>query len=164
MDDIRGGVEGAWTSILSTLERIIVPDWNDVMGWLPVLTVLGLVGPILTLLMLLWLHHLLTRPRFRVRTAEPEPIAAERDEDGYFVVPANVPYCPRDGLIYPATATRCDVCRQELVVRCPVDSTTRTAREQVCRACGTRYVLGAGTSALTVRRSGGPPEGGAAVA
>jgi hypothetical protein len=164
VDEISRAVGGAWSSFLSVLEKIIVPDWNDVMGWLPVLTVIGLVGPILTLLFLGWLIHFFRRPRFHVRTAEPAPVAAQRDENGYFVVAANVPYCPRDGLIYPPTATRCSVCRQELVVRCPVDDTTRVAAEQVCRACGTRYVLGAASTALTVQRSGGPPEGGAAVA
>jgi len=49
-------------------------------------------------------------------------------------------------------------------VRCPIDQTTRPASQELCRVCGTRYVLGASRTGLTVRRSGRPPEGGAAVA
>lgn len=164
MRNIGNAVEGAWHEILGVLEKIIIPNWNDVIGWLPILVVIGLVGPILTLVFLLWAWDFMKRDRPRVRYAEPEPLVAERNADGYFVVAANVPYCPRDGMIYPPGAVVCRLCRRELVVRCPVDDTTRTAREELCRACGTRYVLGAGTKALTVRRRRGPPEGGAAVA
>jgi hypothetical protein len=164
VQEIFRAVEGAWDSILQLLSKIIIPDWNDVIGWLPLLVLLGLVGPILSLLMLAWLYHFITRPRFHVRVDDPEPVQAERGPDGYFTVPPNVPYCPREGLIYPARARRCSSCRQELVVRCPVDSTVRIAGEETCRSCGTKYVLGAGRASLVVRRTSEPPEGGAAVA
>ena len=80
------------------------------------------------------------------------------------MVPANVPYCSTDALLYPARARRCEVCGQELTVRCPVDDTLRPAGDPLCRTCGTKFVLGAASTALTVRRPAGPPEGGAAVA
>jgi hypothetical protein len=154
-----------WTAILNFLQQIIVPDWNDWIGALPILVVLGLLGPILTLLFLLWLHHMIfVRRRGRVRYDDPAPVQAERDESGFFVIPPNVPFCAREGLLYAPTATRCDSCRDELVVRCPVDSTTRPATLQTCRACGTKYVLGATANALAVQRRSGPPEGGAAIA
>ena len=60
--------------------------------------------------------------------------------------------------------TRCRECRQELTVRCPTDGTLRSASEQTCSACGTRYVLGAVETAVAVQRRSGPPAGGAAVA
>ena len=164
MGDIGSGLERAWDGFLDFLARIIIPNWGDVINVLPILVVLGLLGPALTLLGLLWVHYLFTRKRGRVRVADPEPVPAERDREGFLIVPPNTPFCPRDGLLYPTNATRCDVCREELVVRCPVDGTPRTAREQLCRACGTKYVLGATNTAITVRRSSGPPEGGAAVA
>jgi hypothetical protein len=162
--DVATWADRTWTDFLGLLQKIIIPDWSDVINALPILFVLGLLGPILTLLGLLWLRYRFTRRTGRVRLADPAPVPAERDEDGYLIVPPSTPFCARDGLLYPPNATRCESCREELVVRCPVDSTTRTARQQVCRACGTRYVLGASTTAVAVRRSGGPPEGGAAVA
>jgi hypothetical protein len=158
-------VERAWTGVLGFLEKIIVPDWSDWIAALPILTVLGLLGPILTLVFLLWVHHMLfVRRRGRVRYDDPTPVQAERDASGFFVIPPNVPFCAREGLLYPPKATRCDSCRDELLVRCPVDSTTRPATVDTCRACGTKYVLGATSSALAVQRPSGPPEGGAAIA
>lgn len=164
MGDVASWADRTWTDFLGLLQKIIIPDWSDVINALPILFVLGVLGPVLTLLALLWVHYLFTRRTGRVRLADQAPVPAERDEDGYAVIPPNTPFCAREGLLYPPNATRCESCRDELVVRCPVDSTTRTARQQVCRACGTRYVLGASTTAVAVRRPGGPPEGGAAVA
>jgi hypothetical protein len=163
--DITRAIEGAWDQLLDLLAKIIIPDWNDVIGWLPTLMVIGVLGPILTLLFFYWAWVYMHNERPRIRYVEPEPVQAERNADGYFIVAANVPYCPRDGLIYPPQAVDCDVCRGELVVRCPVDETVRPAREEICRACGTRYVLGAVKTPLAVqRRRAGPPEGGAAAA
>ena len=165
MSGIAQSADRAWTGFLGFLERIIVPDWSDWIAALPILVLLGLLGPILTLVFLLWLHHMIfVRRRGRVRYDDPVPVQAERDESGFFVIPANVPFCAREGLLYPATATRCDSCRDVLVVRCPVDSTTRAATVQTCRACGTKYVLGATANALAVQRRSGPPVGGAAIA
>ena len=154
----------AWDQILQFLEKIIVPDWSALVALAPLFGVLLLLGPVLSLLALAWLHHRLTRRAGRVRIADAEPQRAAVDEHGDLVVAANTPFCPRDRLIYPASATTCDACGDELTVRCPIDSTTRTASQQLCRACGTKYVLGAANSALTVRRRGRPPKGGAAVA
>ena len=150
--------------LLSLLEQLIIPDWGDLVGLLPLALMFGLIGPILSLLALAWLHHRVTRRKGRVRIADPEPVAAERDASGEVLVSPNVPFCPRHGLIYPPHATECAVDREELMVRCPVDETLRSARQQVCRACGTKYVLGASQSPVTVRRIGRPPEGGAAIA
>lgn len=151
-------------AILDALSIVIIPDWNILIALLPVALLLGLLGPILTLLALGWFIHLARRKTGRARIAEAGPVPYSLDAAGMPLVPANRPYCPRDRLLYPGGATVCIVCRDELTVRCPVDDTTRTARQQLCRACGTRYVLGASETAITVQRRGGPPEGGAAVA
>jgi hypothetical protein len=45
-----------------------------------------------------------------------------------------------------------------------VDGTVREAAIQVCAACGTRFILGAGTLPTLVKRTNRPPTGGAAVA
>ncbi|HEX5466328.1 MAG TPA: hypothetical protein VFW92_06600 [Candidatus Limnocylindrales bacterium] len=161
---IQAGVGGAWDQILTILQNIIVPDWNDWIAMLPIAVIVGVLGPILTLIALGWFHHLMTRRRGRVRLAEPAPRPAPLGPDGSPQVPANVPYCSTDGLLYPARARSCEVCGQELSVRCPVDDTLRPASDPLCRTCGTKYVLGAAATALTVRRPSGPPEGGAAVA
>lgn len=164
MADISRALENAWHELLAVLEKIIIPDWNDVIGWLPILLVIGLIGPVLTLLVLYWAWVHLRRDRPRIAYGEAAAHPAMRNEEGFLVVPANVPYCPRDGLIHPPGAVDCERCHRELIVRCPVDETTRTARTDLCRACGTRYVLGATRSAVTVRRRREPPEGGAALA
>ena len=54
--------------------------------------------------------------------------------------------------------------RADLSVACPVDGTVRAASIQTCPACGTRFVLGAGSSPTLVTGRSGPPEGGAAIA
>ena len=153
-----------WGDFLRLMEQLIIPDWGNLVGLLPLLLIAGVLGPILTLLMLGWVVHWFRRRRGRVRIADVEPFEAPRDASGEVLVGPNTPFCARHGLIHPPQATTCVVDHEELTVRCPVDDTLRPATQQVCRACGTRYVLGATQSPITVRRTGRPPEGGAAVA
>jgi hypothetical protein len=131
---------------------------------LPLFLVLGVVGPLLTLIVVMWLWHLLTRQRARVRVGLPEPTAAGLDGEGQPVFPANVPYCPEHALIHPPDRVTCQVDRADLAIRCPVDGTVRAASIQTCTACGTRFILGKGRTPLLVERSSRPPDGGAAVA
>jgi hypothetical protein len=161
---IQSAVEGAWNQVLNVLQAIIVPSRNDWIAKLPNAVIVRVMGPIFTLIAHGWAHHLVTRRRGRVRLAELAPSPVPRDAQGEPMVPANVPYCSRDGLLYPATARTCESCGDELTVRCPVDDTLRAASDPLCRSCGTKYVLGAASTALTVRRPAGPPEGGAAIA
>jgi hypothetical protein len=153
-----------WSQFLDWLDNIIIPNWSELIGLLPILLVLGVLGPALSLIALLHLHHRFTRKRGRIRVAEAFAEAAPRDEAGQPVFAPNVPFCAEHALVYPGQSRTCDVDGAELSVRCPVDSTTRRAGDQVCRSCGTKYVLAAGQSPLVVRRNGRPPEGGAAVA
>ena len=149
-------------AILGALEVVILPDWNFLISLIPAALVLGVLGPILTLLVLGWVVHLARRRRGRARFEDPQPRPVELDQAGEPVIPPNEPYCPRDWLVYPAGTTRCPDHREDLLVRCPIDSTTRPASQQLCRACGTKYVLGA--RAIAIQRPPGPPEGGAAAA
>jgi hypothetical protein len=165
VDDLKTGLEGLFQTFIDLTSKLVLPDWNDVVTLLlPLALLLGLVAPILTILVLYWAYQTAKRPRFRARATEVAPVAVSRDEAGEAIVPANVPYCSRDGLLFPPRTARCTSCREELTVRCPVDGTLRTASLETCSACGTRYVLGAADTALTVRRMAGPPDGGAAVA
>lgn len=153
-----------WTQFLDLLTKAIVPDWSGLIALLPFLVLVGVLGPILNLLVLAWLYHAFTKRRARVRVSEAEATVAPRDADGAPVYPVNTPYCPTHALIYPASRTRCEIDGLDLAVRCPVDGTLRDASAQVCEACGTRFVLGAVSTSELVRRTAGPPEGGAAIA
>jgi hypothetical protein len=153
-----------WSAFLSWLSTILIPDWNGLIALLPILVILGVTGPGLTLLFLYWFYHRVTRRRGKVRHAEREPVAAPISADGTPTYPPNAPYCPTHRLVYPATARTCAVDGEELLVRCPIDETARPASQQLCRVCGTRYQLGASLSPVVVSRRGRPPEGGAAVA
>ncbi len=154
---------GLWTQFLQFLSKVIIPDWGTIIAVLPILLVIGVVGPILTLVVLGWGVEAVRRRRGRVRLATIEIRPVERDALGMPVVPANVPYCPHDALAFAPRDTRCSACGRDLEVRCPVDGTVRPAARQVCSACGTRYVLGE-LPALVAAAHGGPPPGGAAAA
>jgi hypothetical protein len=153
-----------WTAFLEWLSTILIPDWNGLFALLPILLILGVTGPILTFLALYWLYHRFTDRRGRVRRSEREPVPAPVGDDGLPAYPANAPYCPTHQLLYPPTTHHCEIDREPLLVRCPIDETTRPAGQQLCRVCGTRYQLGASLAPVVVRRTGQPPEGGAAVA
>lgn len=153
-----------WTFVLDQLTKVLVPDWSGLIELLPFLLLVGLIGPILTLLVLAWAWHWLTARRARVKVAEPEPRLAALDAGGQPVFPVNTPYCAEHRLVFPPSAVRCSVDGADLEVRCPVDHTVRDAAIQTCAACGTRYVLGAGGDSALVRRTAGPPPGGAAIA
>lgn len=153
-----------WSAFLEWLTTLLVPDWGALIGLLPLLIILGLMGPILTLVALMWLWHLLHRRRGRVRYEEVQPSPAPRGEDGRPSFAPNVPYCEQHALLVPARARTCPVDGAQLQVSCPVDGTVRAADIQTCPACGTRFVLGSTAPALLVASPSGPPEGGAAAA
>jgi len=153
-----------WTASLNWLTTVIVPNWTQLVGMLPFFLLIGVVGPLLSLMMLLWVWYFLKRRRAHVSLSEPDAVAAVRDANGLPLFPPNAPYCLEHAVVYPPSRTACEVDGANLVVRCPVDGTVRPATQQTCSACGTRFVLGAGSPAALVRRPGRPPEGGAAAA
>jgi hypothetical protein len=153
-----------WTAFLDWLATILIPDWNGLIQLLPLLLILGLIGPILSLLALYWLYVRATTRGGKVRIEEPQPEAAPLNADGTPAFPANVPYCISHALIYPQTRRECEIDGEELQVRCPVDDTVRVAGQQLCRTCGTRYQLGASLAPVVIRSHGRPPAGGAAIA
>ena len=153
-----------WTSFLDWLTTVLVPSWGELIDLLPYVLIVGVIGPLLSIVALLWVWYLLHRTRGHVRRQEVQAGAASRDADGVALFAPNVPYCEAHALIYPPRATQCEIDRADLEVICPVDGTVRAAGIQVCPGCGTRFVLGATSSPLVVVTQGGPPEGGAAVA
>lgn len=150
--------------LLELLEALLIPDWTNLIAFVPWLLMFGLVGPLLSLLVLYWLYVAIKAPRGRVRIDDPQPQPAALAADGTPAYPPSTPYCPTHQLVYPPSARECHIDGQELLVRCPVDEMVRVAGQQVCRSCGTRYELGASLSPVVVKRHGRPPEGGSAVA
>jgi hypothetical protein len=153
-----------WTAFLEWLTTVLVPAWSELIALLPYVIIGGLVGPILTIIVLMWAWYLLHRQRGRVHRSEQQPVAAPRGADGLAAFPVNVPYCEQHGLVFPPRATACTVDGAALSVTCPVDGTVRDAEIATCAGCGTTFKLGAATGPLTVVAPEGPPEGGRAIA
>jgi hypothetical protein len=154
-----------WTQFLTWLSTVIVPNWTELVSMLALFALVGIVGPILTIVALMWGYYLVFQRRpGRVRVAEPDAVPAPRGADGAAMFPPNVPFCEAHAVLYPPSRTTCEVDGTNLSVICPVDGSARPAADRTCPACGTKYVLGAGRAPTLVVRRQGPPEGGAAVA
>ena len=148
-----------WQRILEFLQIVVIPDWNELIALLPYFLLLGVVGPILSLLVLAWIIYVLRKPRSRVRL-DVAPVRAQI-VNGLPDYPSGEPYCPVDQLIYPFGTLTCDRCRRDLLVRCPKCSTGRLAHIAACGNCG--LVLRIENRARALQPVG-PPPGGAAAA
>ncbi|HSM33864.1 MAG TPA: hypothetical protein VK987_07215 [Anaerolineae bacterium] len=153
-----------WTSFLDWLATVLVPAWGELISLLPVVLVGSLVGPFVTIIVAMWVWHLVKRRRGRLVRGEAQPAAAALDTAGQPDFPPNVPYCERHALVFSPRARRCTIDGDPLHVTCPVDRTVRNAEIDTCSACGTRFTLGATSGSGVVLLSDGPPEGGAAIA
>ena len=160
MSDLLNQLNNVWNQILDVTSMFIIPDWGSVIGLLPVLLFVGVVGPLLTLSVVAWFVFLVRAPRAKV-TIEEGPCAAAIGSDGQPEYPAGLPHCPRDRLVFPSGTTRCSECRNALTVTCPMCGLGREAAVSTCGNCG--LVLKVETRAR-VMRPAGPPPGGAAVA
>ena len=150
-----------WTSILEVTSAFVMPDWGVVIGWLPVIILLGVVMPFLTFLALGSLIYVARKPRTKV-VFEEGPRVAEIGPGGEPVFPVGLPHCRRDGLVYPSGTVVCERCRDELAVICPLCGLGRAAIIDTCTNCG--LVLKVKTRAIAVRSTPGPKPGGAAAA
>jgi len=147
--------------VINALNPILIPDWTALVNLLPILLVIGVVGPVISLIALGWTIYILGKPRTRLKYVEPEPHPA-RIVDGEPDYPAGEPYCPADRLVYPFGATRCQVDGRDLAVICPKCRTGRAAFVETCGTCG--LVLKINQAAPAALRPAGPPPGGAAAA
>ena len=86
-----------WSAFLEWLNTVLVPNWGELIALLPYVLVGMVVGPILTLIVLMWAWHLLRRRRGRVRRVEVQPVSVPRGADGLPAFPVNVPYCVEHG-------------------------------------------------------------------
>lgn len=148
-----------WSGFLEFSTQIVTPDWGALIGIIPILLLIGVVGPIVTLLALFWLRYGVARPRRHALFADTRR-PAEVDEDGYPVYPAGEPYSPSEAMIYEPGATR-SASGEDLVVACPKCGLVRAAVRDTCGNCGLSFHL------KPVTRSSGAasrPSGGAAAA
>ena len=152
-------LEQIWNGVLGLLAVFVTPDWKDPISWLPDLLLVGVVGPLLTLLVLGWLRYGVLRPRPKTAYADPRRPAA-LDANGQPTYPTGEPYSPREQMIYEPGATRSSS-GDELVVACPKCGLVRSAAMDTCGNCGLTFSLKPTTRSL---RPAGPPPGGAAAA
>ena len=148
-----------WTGFLQFTAQFVTPDWGALVGIIPGLLVVAVVGPLLTLLVLAWLRYGALRPRHRVSFADARRMA-ELDADGRPVYPVGEPYSPSERMVYEPGAT-ISVSGEPLMVACPKCGLVRSAARDTCGNCGLSFTL------KPVTRSGGTasrPSGGAAAA
>ena len=147
-----------WTQLVNASSALVTPAWGELINLLPILLLLLVVGPILTILALAWLRYGIKRPRLHVAFADARR-AAPLDGAGEPVYPAGEPYSPRERVIYEPGTTRSPA-GEPLVVACPKCSLVRPAVEDTCGNCGLSFTLKPTTRSL--RPAGPPPDGAAA--
>ena len=151
-----------WNTILETMALFVIPDWNAIIGLLPILIFLGVVGPLITFMMLGIVVYQVRKPRTKGVVLEEGPTVAQIGGDGQPIFPPGLPHCRRDALIYPSGTVRCERCHDELAVICPMCGLGRSALIDTCTNCG--LVLKVNPRAVAVRTTSGPRPGGAAAA
>lgn len=148
-----------WNGLIEFSAQFITPDWGRLIGLIPILLLIGVVGPILTILALAWVRYGALRPRRRLQFADSRR-PAQLDGAGNPVFPAGEPYSPSERMIYEPGATR-SASGSQLVVACPKCGLVRSAERDTCGNCGLSFTL------KPVTRSSGAasrPSGGAAAA
>ena len=100
---------------------------------------MGLVG-----LYLLWLvigYLRVSQVGIQAESATLPAVQLPRAQDGGIEVPRGVPYCPNDGLRYPAGARFCTQCEADLLASCANCGATIRAADESCYRCGTHATL-----------------------
>ena len=156
---ITDQINQVWTGILQFSTQFVTPDWGKLIGIIPGLLLLAVVGPILTILALAWLRYGIVRPRRKVSFADLRR-PAQLDAAGSPVYPAGEPYSPAEQMIYEPGATL-SASGEPLMVACPKCGLLRGAVRDTCGNCGLSFTI------KPVTRSSGAasrPSGGAAAA
>ena len=151
-----------WSDFLGFISTLVIPDWASLIALLPLFVLVGVVGPLLSLAVLGLARLLVTKPRVKVRYDGGHAGRAARPL-GDRSSRAGEPYCPRDGLIYPSGATRCDRDKTSSLAALPeVRGRPRGRASTTCGNCG--LVARVKRGRARHRPTDGPPPGGAAVA
>jgi hypothetical protein len=155
-------IQQLWEGFIDLTGQVLLPDWAWIINTaLPILLLLLLIGPIVSLLVLGWMAYAVRAPRVKRSYHEPQPVKAPLGEDGKPVFPTGEPFCYRDGLIYPANARRCEQCGEDLSVFCPKCRVGRPVGVSACGNCGLELRLRQQPNTV---QPFGPPPGGAAAA
>lgn len=64
-----------WSGLLEFVSRLVSPDWGALIGLLPLFVLVGVIGPLLSLIALRWVWYFLIKPRTRLRILEGTPAA-----------------------------------------------------------------------------------------
>ena len=94
-----------WTDLLAFSATFVTPEWGELIGLLPIFVLIGVVGPIITVLVLAWAHYGFYRPRAKRMFAETRRPAL-LDAEGRPIYPIGEPYSPSEGFIYEPGAIR----------------------------------------------------------
>ncbi len=148
-----------WTSFIEFTSQFVIPDWGELIGLLPVFLIIGVVGPLLTIIILFWIRYWILKPRVSAGYADTRRLAAIGD-DGQPVFPAGEPYSLSERMIYESGATRSES-GDELLVACPKCGLVRSAAIDTCGNCGLSFTITPPTR--TIRPAAPPPGGRAAV-
>jgi hypothetical protein len=149
-----------WTGLIQFTAQFVTPDWGSLIGIIPGLLLIAVVGPLLTLLALAWLRYGVLRPRRKGAAVAESRRPAQLDADGSPVYPAGEPYSPAERMIYEPGATL-SASGEPLMVACPKCGLVRSAARDTCGNCGLSFTI------KPVTRSSGAasrPSGGAAAA
>ncbi len=148
-----------WTGFIQFSAQFVTPDWGKLIPMIPIILLIAVVGPILTILALAWLRYGALRPRRKAAFADPRR-PAPLDDAGNAVYPTGEPYSPAERMIYEPGAT-ISASGAALVVACPKCGLVRNAVRDTCGNCGLSFTI------KPVIRSSGTasrPSGGAAAA
>jgi hypothetical protein len=154
-------ISNLWTQALGLIAKVVSPDWGSLVGLLPLFLLIGVIGPLVTILALLWMYYFVRRPRTRlsfVGGPRPALLAA----DGLPIFPTGEPYDVRTGLIYPPGTSENDA-GELLSVTCPMCGIARFADVITCHNCGLVLKVDRRVVVRTLQPAG-PPPGGAAAA
>ena len=100
---------------------------------------IGLVG-----LYLLWLvigYLRVSQVGIEAQSGTLPALPLPRAADGAVEAPRGTPYCPNDGLRFPAGARFCTQCEADLLVSCANCGATIRATDESCYRCGTHATL-----------------------
>ena len=125
--------------VIRTVVDFIATGLGGLAATLAPYAFIGLLG-----LYLLWLvigYLRVSQVGIQAEAATLPAVQLPRASDGAIEAPRGVPYCPNDGLRYPAGARFCTQCEADLLVSCANCGATIRAADESCYRCGTHATL-----------------------
>ena len=127
---------------MDVIRHVIEFVATGVGGLLATLAPFGFIG--LVGLYLLWVvsgYLRVSQVGIQAEATTLPAVQLPRAADGVIDAPTGVPYCPNDGLRYPAGARFCMQCEADLLVSCANCGATIRAADESCYRCGTHATL-----------------------